>query len=194
VQNVNRRPKKKTKGTYEINGIFKTKSEWCIEYGIWQATVDYRMKKMGMSLEQALKAEKLREGNHSPKLLDIQKDRKKALEDLNKINSYIECNLYIAFCRATNNYELMPQYKILNYKADFLVKDTNLVIECDGYDQHKTKEQIASDYKRERDIINDGYSVIRFSGSEINRNADLCVEEILKRLSKLNIQNTDRAM
>ena len=191
VQNVNRR---KSTGKYEIDVEKKTLKEWCKEYGLWEATVSYRMKKMGMSLKEALTAEKMREGNHSPKLLDITRERKKALEDLNKINSYIECNLYMAFCRLTSQYELIPQYKILNYKVDFLVKNSSLIVECDGYDQHKTKDQIASDYKRQRDIENEGYSVIRFSGSEINSDPDMCVDEILKRLSKINSCKSDKAV
>lgn len=182
VQNVNKRPRK---GRFEVDGVFKTKKAWCEEYGVWQATVDYRMKKMGMSFKEALTAEKAREGNHHPVLLDIQRERKQALESLNKINSFIECNLYMAFCRTTTEYELIPQYKVLNYKADFLVKNTNLIIECDGYDQHKTKEQMTEDCKRQRDIENEGYFVIRFTGSEINKSPESCVAEILKRLEKI---------
>lgn len=165
---------------YTINGITKNKKQWCEEYGVWQATVDYRMKKMGMSLEEALKAEKINEGNHHPKILDIHPDKKKALEDINKINSYIECNLYMKFTETTNKYILQPQYKIDNCKADFWVVGTNILVECDGYDYHKTKEQIAGDCNRQRKFMKLGYDVIRFSGTEINSNCEKCVNELIE--------------
>jgi len=187
VQCVNQRPRKKkykNSKLYEINEISKSKKDWCIEFGIWEATVNYRMGKMKMSLEQALTAEKVHEGNHHPTVR-----QKKDLEVLNSINSYIECNLYMKFISTTDKYELIPQYKINSYNVDFLVKDTNYVIECDGHDYHKTKEQISSDYKRERETISLGYIVLRFSGSEINGDPEYCVNEILKILDKNKLES-----
>lgn len=39
---------------YVLNGVQKPLSEWCEEYGITVPAVEYRMKKKGMSLEEAL--------------------------------------------------------------------------------------------------------------------------------------------
>lgn len=186
VQLVNRRPRRPNKKSFvTINGVTKTKREWCEEYGIWQATVDYRMKHRGMSFEEALTAEKMTSGNHHPALLDMQAERKKQLEDLNKINSYIECNLYMAFCRLTDRYTLLPQQSVGKYRVDFLVNGTTITVECDGHDVHKTKEQMAYDYRRERFLIANGYTVIRFTGSEINANPDGCAEELLQMIDTL---------
>lgn len=185
AQSVNRRPKKPHKGSVTINGVTKTKSAWYKEYGVWQATVDYRVKHMGMTFEEALTAEKQREGNHNPVVPCKRSKDNTDLADLNKINSYIECNLYMAFCRLTDEYRLVPQVTVRNYRLDFLVEGSKIAVECDGYDHHKTKEQMANDYKRERYLISQGYTVIRFTGSEINKNPDGCAEELLELIKTL---------
>lgn len=174
---------------YTINGVTKNKKQWCEEYGVWQATIDYRMKNMGMSFEEALKAEKVNEGNHHPKILDIHPQKKKALEDINKIKSYIECNLYMKFNEITKKYILEPQYKIDDYKVDFLVLGTNIVVECDGYDYHKTKEQVNNDCRRQRQLIKLGYEVIRFSGTEINADCEKCVNELIEIIESRGVNN-----
>ena len=77
------------------------------------------------------------------------------------------------------------QSTILQYKADFLFtvrvkgKEIKVVVECDGHDFHeRTKEQAQRDKSRDRDMVNNGYTVLRFTGSEIYRDAANCVSEI----------------
>ncbi len=63
-------------------------------------------------------------------------------------------------------------------KADSYVK--NFVIECDGHNFHeKTKEQVVYDNLRQRDLQRAGYTVIRFSGSEIYTSPQGCVRDII---------------
>lgn len=65
------------------------------------------------------------------------------------------------------------QEKIGNYRVDFALdfwksSQKRYVIECDGHEFHeKTKEQAKYDKQRERFIVSQGYTVLRFSGSEI---------------------------
>ena len=42
------------------------------------------------------------------------------------------------------------------------------------------------DCKREREMIMQGYTVIRFSGSEINADPDRCAKEIIEMIEVLN--------
>lgn len=63
---------------------------------------------------------------------------------------------------------------------DFLVSNTNIIVECDGYEYHKTKEQIDADCKRQRELTLLGYDVVRFSGSEINSDCEQCVNELIR--------------
>jgi len=64
------------------------------------------------------------------------------------------------------------------YKVDFLIYK-NAVIEIDGHEAHKTKEQRDYDYKRERYLQKEGYVVIRFMGTEVFLSAKQCAEEAM---------------
>ena len=82
---------------------------------------------------------------------------------------------------------ITSQYKIGDYRADFFVwvsygnKCRGVVVECDGHDFHeKTKEQAARDKRRDRAIVEAGYSVMRFTGSEIFKDPDGCAKQVQK--------------
>ena len=45
--------------------------------------------------------------------------------------------------------------------------DINIIVECDGFEFHSTKEKFKSDRQRDRAFKARGYDVMRFSGSEI---------------------------
>ncbi|NKD23542.1 DUF559 domain-containing protein [Citrobacter freundii] len=70
------------------------------------------------------------------------------------------------------------QTKHSRYRVDFILKDARLIIELDGHEYHSTKEQLENDAIRQRYLTRAGYSVIRFTGREINRNAAGCVAEV----------------
>ena len=50
---------------HEINGVYKTMKEWCNMYGVSEPFVRYRMKKKGMTLQEALETPKLQDGRPS---------------------------------------------------------------------------------------------------------------------------------
>jgi very-short-patch-repair endonuclease len=71
------------------------------------------------------------------------------------------------------------------YRVDFEIntivngKEKSVVIECDGHEFHeKTKQQAIKNRQRERDLIKIGYTVVRFTGSEIFNNLYKCINEI----------------
>jgi len=64
------------------------------------------------------------------------------------------------------------------YRVDFILKDARLIIELDGHAYHSTKEQLEKDAIRQRYLTRAGYSVIRFTGREINRDPAACVHEL----------------
>lgn len=89
-------------------------------------------------------------------------------------------------------YSITAQAPIGAYKADFLVwfahgkQVTGLVIECDGHDFHeRTKEQASRDKRRDREILTGGFPVLRFTGSEIFRDAVSCADQVGAALSPL---------
>lgn len=97
-----------------------------------------------------------------------------------------------------------PQKKITikdkTYYADFYVDkfdiftkngiktvelDRPIVIELDGYDYHKTKNQLSHDYERENDLKFNGYDVLRFTGTQVYNNARECIRKIYDYIFKM---------
>lgn len=58
-----------------------------------------------------------------------------------------------------------------------------VVVELDGHDFHeRTKEQAQRDKARDRALTADGFIVIRFTGSEVFRDAHACIDEVQRIL------------
>jgi very-short-patch-repair endonuclease len=98
------------------------------------------------------------------------------------------------FLRVDERYgvKLRPQDTLkvdgIAYSIDFVVQKPDgkmkLAIELDGHDFHeKTKEQATRDRRRERAIIRHGFTILRFTGSEIFRNSRKCVEEVIEMIT-----------
>ncbi len=84
-----------------------------------------------------------------------------------------------------------------NYRLDFAViaPGLNLAIECDGHDFHeRTKEQAANDKSRDRAFTRAGWAPLRFTGSEIHRNADGCALEVIQTIRSLSSGELTRDM
>lgn len=62
------------------------------------------------------------------------------------------------------------------YCVDILITQKPVIIEADGALHQLRKEQ---DAKRDADLIEAGYSVFRFTGTRINRDADDCIAEVV---------------
>lgn len=86
------------------------------------------------------------------------------------------------------NLYVNPQEKILNYRVDFCVKlmsghegiESTVLVECDGHDFHeKNKTQASRDKQKDRDLQREGFSVFRFTGSDIWNNPFKCAEEVI---------------
>jgi len=83
---------------------------------------------------------------------------------------------------------VVPQAPIEIYFADFLIKAPwypmyylpDYIVEIDGHEAHKTKQQRHDDYERERFLMKKGYKVIRFTGSEVYVDARRCASETIK--------------
>lgn len=75
-------------------------------------------------------------------------------------------------------YNLEPQKAIGIYKVDFVYG--TCIVEIDGHESHKTKEQREHDYKRERYLMKKGYTVMRFMGTEVFLEPKKCVMEVIE--------------
>ena len=113
-------------------------------------------------------------------------------EDLNVIISHDDA-VAGQFKYGGDNAIIIPQAKIRsgngNYRVDFLVvlnarhvqvsPAPSFIVECDGHDFHeRTKEQAARDKKRDRAIQELGVPIFRFTGSEIHRDLDACINQL----------------
>jgi very-short-patch-repair endonuclease len=117
---------------------------------------------------------------------------KRKLENMEKrIKSPIERIAYIELADEFDPYiitaqcELVPQKEIGNYRVDFYLSYKSssglveFIIECDGHAFHeKTKEQVTRDKKRDRFFTQNGYVVLRYSGSEILKNPGQITSDI----------------
>lgn len=92
-------------------------------------------------------------------------------------------------------YVIAPQVKIDPYRVDFLAwsplnkAKTSVVVECDGHDFHeRTKQQAERDRSRDRELQTRGYSVFRFTGAELYRDAHKCALEVLVKINLLQME------
>jgi very-short-patch-repair endonuclease len=69
------------------------------------------------------------------------------------------------------------QRPVLNYIGDFMCKDLLLIIEADG-GIHALQKQIDYDKKRENDLIQGGFTILRFTNGEIIERPDEVFLEI----------------
>jgi len=105
-------------------------------------------------------------------------------EALSRTESPIEEMFYLAALRTGLTVD--PQYSVGSYRIDFAIPERFIAIELDGHDYHKTKEQRTNDAQRERYLQENGWTVIRFTGSEVYKDASGCVDQVLRILERLN--------
>lgn len=85
---------------------------------------------------------------------------------------------------------VLPQAQVAGWRTDFLIcaiqdghagksKWRKVIVECDGHDFHeRTKEQAAKDRSRDREAQMAGIHILRFTGSELWRDAWGCAEKV----------------
>jgi very-short-patch-repair endonuclease len=90
----------------------------------------------------------------------------------------LEQKFYDAYIYDNSDEFIKPQAVIGIYVVDFLISPPGIVVEIDGYEYHKTKEQRERDYNRERYFLKNGYIHVRFTGTEVFLDVDRCVHEL----------------
>lgn len=108
--------------------------------------------------------------------------------------------IYLASRTLGPGVHLTQQAEVGPFRADFMLTWVNegyppdheplervdLVIECDGHDFHeRTPEQAERDRSRDRWMLAEGFTVIRFTGAEIVRNPVACAFESVNHLVRL---------
>lgn len=80
-------------------------------------------------------------------------------------------------CRAAG-LAVEPEQMVGRYRPDFLVREHKLIVELDGHGTHSSVEDRTSDAIRQRYLQRLGWTVLRFTGHEVMRDAAGCVEEV----------------
>ena len=91
--------------------------------------------------------------------------------------------------RKMKGYQFRRQRPILNYIADFMCKELNLIIEVDGI-THQDDEQLMRDKRRDLDLNEAGFTVLRFTDEMVLNRMDLVLTEIDNWITR-NKVNTD---
>ena len=82
-----------------------------------------------------------------------------------------------------------PQHDIDGWLVDYLFEVVSndgkrrmrLIVECDGHDYHeRTKEQAKRDRARDRMLQEKGYTIYRFTGSELFNGAFECATQVVR--------------
>jgi very-short-patch-repair endonuclease len=125
---------------------------------------------------------------------------------VNKIESPLEQIFYAYWKLGKYNEEfcLRPQFKIASYRVDFYVDPSKyfieilkapaeylqeipqIVIELDGHQWHeKDPIQVEKDKKRERAIVELGFTLLRYSGREMIQNPGSAVNDAYAKIGRL---------
>lgn len=68
--------------------------------------------------------------------------------------------------RSIHGFLFTRQRPVLEYVADFMCKELLLIIEADG-DIHETEDQKKKDHRRDADLRDAGFSILRYKNWEI---------------------------
>lgn len=98
-----------------------------------------------------------------------------------RLDSPIEEAFWNAYRRSAPGelFGLKTQHSVFGgkYRIDFALPDKKIGIELDGHAWHSDRETFTKDRARQRELELDGWRLIRFSGAEINADADDCVRQ-----------------
>lgn len=71
------------------------------------------------------------------------------------------------------------------YIIDFLLTDYNLIIEIDGASIHNTKEGKRKDISRAKDLMKEGFSILRLYNKQVSTFSKELVQQIIQQKLKL---------
>ncbi|MFK5971556.1 MAG: DUF559 domain-containing protein [Candidatus Marithrix sp.] len=92
--------------------------------------------------------------------IELKKQVFGTISTLDKLDTKGEIEWQQVLAQVFENLGFQHNYQMGKYKVDFFVKDLNLILECNGYDNHSSYDEIA-EKERERSITKN-YSLVRF--------------------------------
>lgn len=104
-------------------------------------------------------------------------------KNIRKPESPIEWRLYNALVNKGETVE--PQVPCGKYRIDLVLRAYRIAIECDGKEFHSSPQQKARDRRKNAYLRENGWTVLRFSGSAINGRIGKVLERIEKEKSRI---------
>lgn len=115
-------------------------------------------------------------------------------KQLRKNMTATETALWMHLRKGVSGYKFRRQHPIGLYIADFYCHKVKLIVEIDGI-IHNRKDIQEHDEKRQKDLTELGYTVIRFTNQQVITNVEsilLIIEDKISQLNNIQKQNTLR--
>lgn len=161
------------------------------EYGCAQQTVSKAMKRLGIQLPTTTTGRSFawteeRRANHKKAVNTPQFKASHRASLLNRFdqlrgrskNSPLEALLHAALNRAGVSYTTQRK-KLDKYIVDIELLQAPVIIEADGL-LHRLERRQTQDRLRDAELRDMGYHVFRFPGTQINANADACIQSVMQ--------------
>jgi len=131
------------------------------------------------------------DGGKAPKVqgdanyLHYNKSLKNPARNLRNNSTKAEIRLWSELLRAKQTgHTFSRQRPVLNYIADFLCKNLKLIIELDGF-SHEFEQQWKKNKKRQNELENAGFKILRFSDDDVMNDLRNVETEIMHWVKKL---------
>jgi hypothetical protein len=78
---------------------------------------------------------------------------------------------------------IVPQFDVWDgdqwlARVDFALPRSRTAVEIDGFDHHATREQLAADHRRQNGLLLAGWTVLRYTGSEVKTDPERLLAEV----------------
>ncbi len=91
---------------------------------------------------------------------------------------------YALRAKGMKGYQFRRERPVLNYIADFMCMDLKLIIEVDGL-THEWEETIEKDKKKDADLKEAGFTVLRFADNEVLSQMNSVIEQIEDAIAEI---------
>lgn len=115
--------------------------------------------------------------------------KKLASKNRKKATKAEACLWKYALSKKQSGYTFKRQRPVLKYIADFMCQDLKLIIEVDG-SSHDSMEVRINDLKRQKELENYGFTVLRFTNVEVLENMDDVRRIILEVVEELGSRSS----
>jgi very-short-patch-repair endonuclease len=88
-------------------------------------------------------------------------------------------------------FKVLSQFPLGPYRTDFAIPMLKLAIECDGEYWHRNPEALAKDKKRDQELSQHGWTVIRFAERDLEENmrsVEYTLSTVIHDLWKTNFE------